>query len=128
MPYYNFKYIISLLCNFYILLLLIELCFSPVFVSLLLFWIHKWSPDICNRRQRYFNIGLVFDCLVFFFSWVTVSDTLRVLKPVLCFHLTSFNYGANEIKDVYRSCRCHWSSIMPDSIFSVNILQCVICG
>ena len=48
-----------------------------------------------------------------------------VLKPVLCFHMTSFNYGAKGVRDVDPTCRCHQSNIMPDSIFSVNIAQCV---
>ena len=51
--------------------------------------------------------------------------TLRVLKPVLCFQMTSNNYGAKGLRDVDPACRCHQSNIMFDSIFSVNIAQCV---
>ena len=46
---------------------------------------------------------------------------------VLCFHMTSFNYGAKGVRDVDHACRCHLSNIMPDSIFSVNIAWCVTC-
>ena len=51
-----------------------------------------------------------------------------MLKPVLCFHMASFNYGAKEVRDVDPTCRCHQGNIMPNSIFSVNIAQCVTCG
>ena len=50
-----------------------------------------------------------------------------MLKPVLWFHMTSFNYGAKGVKVVDPACRCHQSNIMPDSIFSVSIAQCVTC-
>ena len=50
-----------------------------------------------------------------------------MLKLVLCFHMTSFNYGAKGVRHVDPACRCHQSNIMPDSIFSVNIAQCVTC-
>ena len=50
-----------------------------------------------------------------------------MLKPVLSFHMASFNYGAKWVRDVDSACRCHQSNIMPDSIFSVNIAQCVAC-
>ena len=67
-----------------------------------------------------FNLSFVFS-----FSWVTT--TLRVLKPVLCFHMISFNYGAKGVRDVDPACRCHQRNIMPDSIFSINITRCVTC-
>ena len=38
--------------------------------------------------------------------------------------MTPFNYGAKQVDS---ACRCHQSNIMPDSIFSVNIAQCVTC-
>ena len=50
-----------------------------------------------------------------------------MLRPVLCFHMTSFNYGAKGVRDVDAACRCHQSNIMPDGIFSVNIARCMIC-
>ena len=50
-----------------------------------------------------------------------------MLKPVLCFLMTSFNYGAKGVRDVDPACRCHQSNIMSDSILSVNITQCVTC-
>ena len=61
----------------------------------------------------------------FLFIGLHFATTLRVLKPVLCFHMTSFNYGAKGVRDVDPTCRCHQSNIMSDSIFSVNIAQCV---
>ena len=65
--------------------------------------------------------------LYFLFRGLHFATTLRVLKPVLCFHMTSFNYGAKEVRDVDPACRCHRGNIMPDSIFSVNIAQCLTC-
>ena len=47
--------------------------------------------------------------------------TLRVLKLVLCFHMTRFNYGSKKVRDVDPACRFYQSNIMPDSIFSVDI-------
>ena len=54
--------------------------------------------------------------------------TLRVLKPVLYFHMASFNYGANRVNGVDTSCRCGEINITPDLIFSINITQCIITG
>ena len=70
---------------------------------------------------------LKFDSFVFYFSWITFCDDPGVLKPVLCFHMTSFNYGFKGVRDVDPACRCHQSNIMSDSMFSVNIAQCVTC-
>ena len=42
--------------------------------------------------------------------------------------MTSFNYGDKAARDVDPTCRCQQGNIMPDSIFSVNIAQCVTCG
>ena len=50
-----------------------------------------------------------------------------MLTSVLCFHMTSFNYGAKGVRDVDHACKCHQSNIIPDSIFSVNIARCVTC-
>ena len=41
--------------------------------------------------------------------------------------MTPFNYGAKGIRDVGTACRSHQSNIMPHSIFSINIAQCVTC-
>ena len=65
--------------------------------------------------------------LYFHFHGLHFATTLRVLKPVLCCHMTPFNYGAKGVRDVDPTCRCHQSNIMPDSIFSINIAQCVTC-
>ena len=59
------------------------------------------------------------------FHGLHFATTVRVLTPVLCFHMTSFNYGAKGVRDVEPTCRCHQSNIMPDSNFNVNIAQCV---
>ena len=63
--------------------------------------------------------------LYFLFYGLHFATTLKVLKPVLCFHMTPFNYGAKGVRAVDPACRCHQSNIMPDSIFNVNIAQCV---
>ena len=123
--YYNFKSIFSLPYNFYFLLLLIELCFSPVFVSLSLFRTHKWRRNISNRHHIHFNIGLAFDCLVFSFSWVTLFDHPYGVEACVVF---IWHHCAKGVRDVDPTCRCHQSNIMPDSIFSVNIAQCVTCS
>ena len=70
---------------------------------------------------------MIFHSFEFSFSRVTLCDTLRVLKPVLCFHMTPSNYGAKRVRDADPACRCHQSNSMPDSIFSVNIAQCGTC-
>ena len=62
---------------------------------------------------------LAFGCFLFSFSWVTLGTTLRVLNPVLCFQMASFNYGAKRVRDIDPALRCHQSNIMSDSIFSV---------
>ena len=115
--YYNFNSLFSLLQNFYLSWLLIELCFSLIFFSLFFFRIHKWSSNISNRHHKHFP-----------FHGLHFATSLTVLTPVLCFHTTSFNYGAKVVRDVDPTCRCHQSNIMPDSIFSVNNAQCVTCG
>ena len=54
-----------------------------------------------------------------------VATTRRVLRPVLCFHMTSFSCGAKVVMDVDPACGCHEGNITSNSIFSVNIAQCV---
>ena len=66
--------------------------------------------------------------LYFLFHGLHFVTTLRVLKLVLSFHVTSFHYGAKGVRDIDGTCRCHQSNIMPDIIFSVNITQCITCG
>ena len=63
----------------------------------------------------------------FLFHGLHFATTHRVLKTLSCFHMTSFNYSAKEVRDVDSACRCHQSNIIPDSIFSVNIARCVTC-
>ena len=65
--------------------------------------------------------------LYFLFHGLHFATALRMLRPVLCFHMTSFNYDAKGVRDVDAACRCHQSNIMPDGIFSVNIARCMIC-
>ena len=69
---------------------------------------------------------MIFWCFPFY--RLHFATSLRVLKPVLCFHMASFNYGAKRVRDVDPSCKCHQSNIMPDSIFSVKISQYVTCA
>ena len=64
--------------------------------------------------------------LYFLFHGLHFATTLRVLKPVLCFHMASVN-GAKGVRDVDPARRCHQSNIIPNSIFSVNIVECVTC-
>ena len=59
----------------------------------------------------------------FLFHGLHSETTFRELRSVLCFHMTSFDYGAKRARDVDPTCICHQSNIMPDSIFSVNIAQ-----
>ena len=42
--------------------------------------------------------------------------------------MATFNYGTKGVRDEDTTCKCYQSNIMPDSIFSVNIAQCVTCG
>ena len=102
---FNFKSIFSLVNNFYLLLLLIELSFSQAFLSSWFFRLHKWSPNISNRHHKYCNIGYHLIVWYFPFHELRFETTLRVLKPVLCFHMTSFNYDAKRVMDVDPSCR-----------------------
>ena len=74
------------------------------------------------RNSRHF---IVLYCL---FHGLHFATTLRVLRPVLCFHMASFDYGAKGVRNVDPTCRCHQSNIMPGSIFSGNIAQCITCG
>ena len=126
--YNNFKSIFSLLLNFYLLFLLIELFFSPVFVSLCIFQIHKASPNISNRHHKHYNIGWHLIVCYSPFRGLHIVTTLRMLKLVLCFHMTSFNYGAKGVKVVDPNFRCHQSNIISDNIFSVNIALCITYG
>ena len=64
--------------------------------------------------------------LYFLFHGLHFATTFRVLKPVLCFRMTTFNYRAKQARDVDPACRSHQSNIIPDSI-NVNIAQCVTC-
>ena len=51
------------------------------------------------------------------FSKLPLATAIMTLTPVLCYYMTSFNYGGKEARDVGLTCRCHLSNIMPDSIF-----------
>ena len=124
--YYNFKSIFSLLYNFYLLLLLIVLC-SPLFLFHYCSFEYISEVLTCPKDIRDTLIqGWHLIVWYFPFHGLHFVTTLRVLKPVLCFHMASFNYGAKGVRDVDPTCRCHQSNIIPDSIFSVNIAHCVI--
>ena len=75
---------------------------SPQFV---LHWEKNYLTFLIDATHC--DIELAFDCFVFSFSWLHFAITLRVLKPVLCFHMTSFNYGAKGVRDVDPAGRCH---------------------
>ena len=126
--YCNFKSIFSLLCNFYL-----YYC-----------WLSYVSPEIFFHYYSFEYIGeaLTFPTYttdIAIKSWHLIvwyfpshvlhfATTLRLLKSVLFFHMTSFNYGAQWARDVYPNCRSHQSNIMPGSIFIANIALCVACG
>ena len=76
------------------------------------------------RYLRQFVLAIV---LCFVFHGLHFSTSLMMLKPVLCFHMTSLNYGSKGVRDVNATCICHKSNIMPDSILIINIAQCVTC-
>ena len=65
--------------------------------------------------------------LDFIFHGLHFATTLTVLKPLLCFHMISLNYGAKGVRVADPACGCHQSNVIPDSIFSVYIAQCVTC-
>ena len=110
---YNFKSIFSLPYNFYLSLLLAILCFSPVFcidtITPLNTLVNSYYFQDTTDNLRY---SLHLFCIYFYgLHFVTI---FRVLKPVLCFHMTSFNYGAKRVRDIDLTCICHQSNIMPD--------------
>ena len=76
---------------------------SLFFLTLLLFQIHLWSLNIFNRYDTGFDKELVFDCFfcfVFHFHGLHLVTTLKILKPVICFHIQrSFNYGSKTARD-----------------------------
>ena len=74
------------------------------------------------------RFSLHFIVLYFIFHGLHFATTFTVLKPVLCFNMTLLNYSSKMERDLDSTCRCHQSNIMPDSIFSVNIAQCITCG
>ena len=51
------------------------------------------------------------------FSKLSLATAIMALTPVLCYYMTSFNYGGKEARDVDLTCRCHLSNMMPDRIF-----------
>ena len=46
-----------------------------------------------------------------------LATTIKVLTPVSCYYMTSFDYGGKRARDVGLACRCHLSNIMRNSIF-----------
>ena len=64
---------------------------------------------------------------IYSYQIYTLRPPLRCWS-LLCFQMTSFNYGAKGVRDVNLAFRFHQSNIMPHSIFfSNNIVQCVTC-
>ena len=81
---------------------------------------------ILYHRHRHCNIELEFDCFHFCFHALYSATNLRVWKRVLCFHMTSFKYGAKRVRDDGHTCRCHQSHFMSDCIFIINITQLLL--
>ena len=52
------------------------------------------------------DIELVFDCFVFSYSWVALWDYPYGDEACVIFSYTPLNYGANEVRDTYPTCRC----------------------
>ena len=50
------------------------------------------------------------------FSKLSLVTAIRMLMPVSCYYMTSFNYGDKKARDVGLTSRCHLSNIMPDCI------------
>ena len=55
------------------------------------------------------------------FPELSLATSIKVLTPVSCYDMASFNYRGKEAKDVGLTCRCHLINIMPDSIFYNSI-------
>ena len=51
------------------------------------------------------------------FSELSLSTTIMTLTTVLCYYMTSFNYGSKEARDVGLTCRFHLSNVISNSIF-----------
>ena len=85
-------------------------------------------------------IGKLFLASIFLFcslpikSWchkffeLSLAITTTVLKPVLCDHMTSFNYDDKKARHGSVTCWCHLSNIMPDSIFHKSMRQGITCS
>ena len=58
--------------------------------------------------------------LYYFFHRLHFATTLRMLKPVLYFHMASIYYIAKRAKDIDTTSRCHQNNVMPDRFFSVT--------
>ena len=93
---HNFENIFCLHNNFYISLLLTQLCFSLVPFSF--FYISEALTFPTDTAHC--DIEFAFDYFAFLFHGLHCATTLIVLKPVLCFHMTSYNYGTEGVRDV----------------------------
>ena len=76
--------------------------------------------------NRHYNAGLEFDRLRFCFHALYSATNLRVWTRVLCFHMTSFKYGAKRVRDDGPICRCHQSHFMSDGTFIIKIAQLLL--
>ena len=61
-------------------------------------------------------------------SKLSLTTTIMALTCVLCYYLTSFNYGGKKARDVGLSCRCYLSNVLPDSIFYDSMGWGITCG
>ena len=53
--------------------------------------------------------------------------TIKLMRPISCYHMTSFNYDDKKVNDVSLTCRCHLNNIMPDSIFHGKMRSGITC-
>ena len=74
----------------------------------------------------WYGVGmwLFYIFLLILYFWIP----LRMLKPLLSFHVKTFDYDAKNLRVVEPTCRCHKNNIMPHSIFNVKIEQSTTCG
>ena len=90
-------------------------------------------PSISTLIDKPFLLNIFLSCSLPIKSWchkffqLSLATTIRVLKPVSCDHLTSFNYDDKKARDVGLTCWCHLSNNMPDSIFHESMRQGITC-
>ena len=100
-----------------------------IYINIMCIYVYIYIYIYTKRyytRHRHCNIELEFDCLHFCFHALYSATNLRVWKRVLCFHMTSFKYGAKRVRDDGPICRCHQSHFMSDGTFIIKIAQLLL--